>query len=243
MKKRVYTDFAWECLRRNPQYISDWEAAMLKEGRRVSDISDSVVKTQNVLDLEAEKKWGLMKYVDPNNPDPIDVFWSPRLSKRSIRLALSTYGDFTWGSITCKPEVHQRTLQLMDDTLCIKIFNNNNYFQFFADGGITLNENSNLFLYIPLSLKTNTISRNIDIIKSIINNRCETDEKEKHCLDLLKAIDDRNQGLTHKDIASEIFGEERVRNEWSSDSWLRANIRYRLKKANDLITSGYLNYL
>ncbi|WP_420341709.1 transcriptional regulator domain-containing protein, partial [Yersinia pestis] len=25
MRKKLYNDFAWECLRRNPQYISDWE--------------------------------------------------------------------------------------------------------------------------------------------------------------------------------------------------------------------------
>ncbi|WP_420354012.1 transcriptional regulator domain-containing protein, partial [Yersinia pestis] len=24
MRKKLYNDFAWECLRRNPQYISDW---------------------------------------------------------------------------------------------------------------------------------------------------------------------------------------------------------------------------
>jgi len=27
MEEKLYTDFAWECLRRNPQYISDWKLA------------------------------------------------------------------------------------------------------------------------------------------------------------------------------------------------------------------------
>lgn len=243
MNGKIYTDFAWECLRRNPQYISDWEIAKEKENSYEHGIPDDCVRVQSALDLNAEKKWGLIKYVEPNNSDPIDVFWSPRLSKRSIRLALSTSGDFTWSHIASKPGVHQKKLRLLDRTLCVKIFNNNSYFQFFADSGTTLSENTSLFLYIPLSLQTDAIYKNIDIIKGIISHQGEMDEKEKHHLDLLKAIDNRKQGLTHRDIASEIFGEELVKTEWSSDSWLRANIRYRLKKANDLINNGYLDYI
>ncbi|MHA7847768.1 transcriptional regulator domain-containing protein [Serratia sp. D1N4] len=249
MEEKVYTDFAWECLRRNPRYISDWKLAMEGERADENEIFDDTIRAQSALDLIAEKKWGLMKYVDPENPDPIDVFWSIRLSKRSIRLALSTCGDFTWGHIASKPGVHQRKLRLLDGTLCIKIFNDNGYFQFFTDSNTVLNDNASLFLYIPLSLQTDMINKNIDIIKSIINNRGEIDEsddfdeKEKSYLVFLKFIDDIKQGLTHKDIASEIFGEEVVKNEWSSDSWLRANIRYRLKKANNLINNGYLDYI
>lgn len=243
MNKQIYTDFAWECLRRNPGYIRDWEIAQEKKRYCGNEIPDDAVSIQSTLDLNAEKKWGLMKYVEPNNSNPIDVFWSPRLSKRSVRMVVSTTGDFTWDSIANKPGVYHKKLRLMDHSLCVKIFNNNSYFQFFTDSNSSLNENTSLFLYIPFSLQIDAINKNIDIIKGIINNRGETDEKEKHYLDLLKAIDDRKQGLTHRDIASEIFGEELVKNEWSSDSWLRANIRYRLKKANDLINSGYLNYI
>lgn len=240
---KKYTDFAWECLRRNPRYITDWTIANEELCSYENGISDEAMKTQSIVDLNAEKKWGLMKYVEPDNPDPTDVFWSPRLSKRSIRLALSTSGDFTWGNIAGKPGVYQKKLRLMDRTLCVKIFNKNKYFQFFADSSAILNENTSLFLYIPLSLQTDAINKNIDIIKDIINHRGETDEKEKHYLDFLKAIDDIKKGFTHRDLASEIFGEELVKNEWSSDSWLRANIRYRLKKANNLINNGYLDYI
>lgn len=243
MNKPIYTDFAWECLRRNPLYVSDWESASKNAAPYGQELSDEKIKLQSELDLIAEKKWGLMKYVEPDNADPTDVFWSPRLSKRSIRLALSTSGDFTWGHIADKPGVHHQKLRLIDHTLCIKIFNNNSYFQFFTDSNAPLGENTCLFLYIPLNLQADVINKNIDIIKGILSNRGEIDEKEKHHMQLLKTIDNRKQGLTHRDIASEIFGEEVVKNEWSSDSWLRANIRYRLKKANSLINNGYLDYI
>lgn len=243
MNRPIYTDFAWECLRRNSLYIRDWEVMSNSATLNREERFDGEVKLQSPLDLVAEKKWGLMKYVEPGNSDPTDVFWSPRLSKRSIRLALSTSGDFTWGHIADKPGVHCHKLRLLDSTLCIKIFNNNSYFQFFIDTNTLLSNNSSLFLYIPLNLQAEVINKNIDIIKGILSNRSDNDEKEKHRMQLLRALDRRKQGLTHKDIASDIFGEEVVKNEWSSDSWLRANIRYRLKKANKLISDGYLDYI
>ncbi|WP_447908033.1 DNA -binding domain-containing protein [Serratia fonticola] len=243
MKKTIYTDFAWECLRRNPLYIRDWETVSNSTPKNRGKIYDGQVNLQSPLDLVAEKKWGIMKYVEPGNSDPIDVFWSPRLSKRSIRLAVSTSGDFTWGHISDKPGVHCHKLRLLDSTMCIKIFNNNGYFQFFTDTSTPLSESNSLFLYIPLNLQTEVINKNIDIIKGILSNRSEIDGKEKHHMQLLRTIDRRKQGFTHKGIASELFGEEIVKNEWSSDSWLRANIRYRLKKANKLISDGYLDYI
>lgn len=243
MNKSIYTDFAWECLRRNPLYIRDWEKVSNSAAPKREKLYDEQANLQSALDLVAEKKWGLMKYVEPGNSDPTDVFWSPRLSKRSIRLAVSTSGDFTWGHIADKPGVHCHKLRLLDRTYCIKIFNNNGYFQFFTDTSTPLSENSSLYLYIPLNLQAEVINKNIDIIKGIISNRSDDDEKEKHHMQLLRTIDGRKQGLTHKDIASDLFGEEIVKNEWSSDSWLRANIRYRLKKANKLINDGYLDYI
>ncbi|WP_038901035.1 transcriptional regulator domain-containing protein, partial [Yersinia pestis] len=43
MRKKLYNDFAWECLRRNPQYISDWELFMkntLTNGGGIPDDSE-----------------------------------------------------------------------------------------------------------------------------------------------------------------------------------------------------------
>uniref|UniRef100_UPI001CA3787E transcriptional regulator domain-containing protein n=1 Tax=Serratia marcescens TaxID=615 RepID=UPI001CA3787E len=54
----MYTDFAWECLRRNKYYISDWEAFS-----RITGDSKEVDLRKELEVLE--KKWGLLRYENP----------------------------------------------------------------------------------------------------------------------------------------------------------------------------------
>lgn len=234
MKKEIYTDFAWECLRRNKNYINSWNV------NRVNIIEN---ENQQGLDLSAERLWGLLKYVDPAQSRPDNVFWSPKLSKKSLPVILGKNGDFAWADIERNPELRYKKLYLLDGSLCIKIFSHNDYFQFFISDAKELNDESKIFLYIPLSLNNSARNRCIDVINSILNNKAETDSREGQQQDLLDTIDGINEGFSHRAIASRIFGEQLVESEWSSDSWLRANIRYRIKKAINLIDTGYLNYL
>lgn len=236
MEKEIYIDFAWECLRRNKHYIEAWE---------INKKSILTSSNQNILDLIAEKRWGLLKFVNPSNSSPEGVFWSSKFSKKSLPIIFGKKGDFTWGSLKRAPGLKFKKLQLLDGSSCIKIFNQNDYFQFFVDGETALTEESEISLYMPISLNNNILSKNIDVIKNILNNNmgCESYIKEGQQNDLLETIDGLNKGFSHRTIASLIFGEKVVEREWSSDSWLRANIRYRIKKALNLINDGYLNYL
>ncbi|WP_029862759.1 hexameric transcriptional regulator RovC [Yersinia pestis] len=242
MRKKLYNDFAWECLRRNPQYISDWELFMKNTLTNGGGIPDDSELIQSELDLNAEKKWGVMKYIDPYNSDPTNVFWSLKLSNRSVRVKLSNTGNvkggYTWGDMSNLPGVKHQRLLMHDNTLCVKIFSQNGYFQLFIESADALKDDSNLYIYIPLNLESDVFAKNIELLQSIVNHKIEVECKEEQYLGLLKTIDDRKQGFSHRDIASEIFGKELVKNEWSADSWVRAKIRYRIKKANALINYG-----
>ncbi|MFW0766437.1 transcriptional regulator domain-containing protein [Trabulsiella odontotermitis] len=233
MDSEEYTDFAWEYLRRNKHYIADWE---------LSKNSKSRPGIQSSLDRDAEKKWGLLKYADPSEKNPKNVFWSPELSSKSARVILSKYGDCIWGSLYKDAGMKVEKLTLLDKTTCIKIFNQNDYFQFFIEDIDALNCKSRIFLCFPINLDNKIKSKNVDFIKSIINNELSDINKEPPP-NLLETIDDLNKGFSHRTIASKIFGKELVETEWSSDSWLRANIRYRIKKAITLVNTGYLNYI
>jgi hypothetical protein len=234
MNSEVYTDFAWEYLRRNKYYIADWELS------KNNELSSGI---QTSLDCNAEKRWGLLKYADPSEENPKDIFWSPGLSSKSARIILSKHGDCIWGSLYKNSGMKQEKLSLQDRTTCIKIFNQNDYFQFFIEDIEKLNSNSKVFLCFPFDLDNKTKNKNVDFIKSIINNELSVCNKTPPPPNLLETIDDLNKGFSHRTIASKIFGKELVETEWSSDSWLRANIRYRIKKALTLVNTGYLNYI
>lgn len=247
MENKIYNDFAWECLRRNPQYIRDWEFFMGDNHTDIVATQDGSELIQTKLDLNAEHKWGLIKYINPYDSDPTHIFWSLKLSNRSVRVTLSNKekikGGYTWGDMSNLPGIKHQIIRMQDGTLCVKIFNQNGYFQLFIEGETTLTEDSNLYVYIPLHLESVVFYRNIEILQSIVNHKIEVEAKGEQYLGLLKTIDDRKQDFSHRDIAAKIFGKELVNNEWSADSWVRAKIRYRIKKANELINRGYLNFL
>ncbi len=52
-------------------------------------------------------------------------------------------------------------------------------------------------------------------------------------------LDGRLAGRSLRLIAIDLFGEERVEKEWSSDSPMRARVRWRVKIALALMAGGY----
>jgi hypothetical protein len=55
----------------------------------------------------------------------------------------------------------------------------------------------------------------------------------------LQALDGEAAGASHREIAEAIFGAQDVFERWSTDSELRAQIRYLLRRGHDLTTGGY----
>jgi hypothetical protein len=55
----------------------------------------------------------------------------------------------------------------------------------------------------------------------------------------LQALDGEAAGATHRDIATAIFGEHEVWQRWATNSELRAQIRYFLRRGHRLVDGGY----
>lgn len=56
----------------------------------------------------------------------------------------------------------------------------------------------------------------------------------------LQALDASQAGVRQRDIAAALFGAEAVRDRWSADSELRAQVRHLLARAEGLVRGGYL---
>lgn len=56
----------------------------------------------------------------------------------------------------------------------------------------------------------------------------------------LQAIDAVRDGASHRDIAAVLVGADAVRDRWSADSELRAQVRYLVARAEGLMRGGYL---
>ncbi len=223
----MYTDFAWECLKRNRVYINEWNLIQ----QRKHDVNS-----------EADAgKWGLLRYVDPGAVNAKDVFWHPEISSRTIDILLSQHGDHSWESITAVPGVMQREIMLKDGTQCMKIYDKHSYFQLLVANPEMLADAVPACFYLSLNLPTDV--RQVVSLCDFLTGKPSTLRLCKKDIELLKIIDGMNKGLSHREIAEEIFGAVSVERNWASDSWLRARTRYRIKKAENLINRGYLKYV
>ncbi|WP_082970811.1 transcriptional regulator domain-containing protein [Morganella psychrotolerans] len=142
------TDIAWEFLRRNPDYIADWK----KYCDEMEPNYDNDPDRQSIADKNAEIRWGLIKYVDPNCMAADYVFWSEKLSKRSFRVLLSHEGDLSVGKILKRKRTNHRGITLNNGTYCIKVFNDYNYFQLFIGSEEDPESILNRYIYISLDL-------------------------------------------------------------------------------------------
>jgi hypothetical protein len=59
----------------------------------------------------------------------------------------------------------------------------------------------------------------------------------------LQALDGEAAGESQREIASVIFGESDVWQRWTTNSELRAQLRYFLRCGHQLVEGGYLNLL
>ncbi len=56
----------------------------------------------------------------------------------------------------------------------------------------------------------------------------------------LQALDARQAGARHRDIAEALFGFDSVQSRWNADSELRAQVRHILARAEEFMRGGYL---
>ena len=224
----MYTDFAWECLRRNREYISDWEDFF-----RNGDNKNMAMATPETL----EKKWGLLRFQNPFHSSAENVFWSEPLSSRSIIIKLHDNGHVSASSLINRNKTLCRKFLAYNGCACIKVYNNHGYMQIFIDEDDLNNFTTDKYVYFSLN------KRSAHNIHSLLSGNLPSANPCAGKMDSLYFYDKHSQGFTQKEIALYFYGERVTTMEWDSDSWLRARVRYKLKMAEKLIMHDYVNYI
>lgn len=225
----MYSDFSWECIRRNSKYIQDW----LKFSNKLYENSDNTYEIENL-----SKQWGLLSYVDPSVSSPKNVYWSEAVSSRSIRIKIYDEGSISAKKIISDVDNFQRTYFFCENgDVCVKIYNEIGYFQVFMKKEDFLKIDIHKYIYVSWC-KKNTSS-----LLKFLSGRMLPSSSDVKKFELLKIFDLHSSGNTHKEIAKFIYGERITNSEWESDSWLRGRIRYKLKKSQELIDGGFYKFL
>lgn len=225
----MFTDLAWECLRRNKYYVNDWMTFL-------SSSENKTIRRQMLKELE--RKWGLLRYCNPLIGNARGVFWGEAKSSRSIRVRLHEIGCISSDKITqCNNGVSLETLYLQKNDICLKRYNATGYCQIFIDKNDFKSISPDKYIYF--SLKGNELVN----ISNFLNDTFTSSNPCDFRMNALHIYDKVAQGFSQREIAVMHYGEKIVNSEWGNDSWLRARIRYKLKIAKSLIYEDFIKYI
>ncbi|MCW1830233.1 DUF2285 domain-containing protein [Enterobacter asburiae] len=219
----MYIDIAWECLKRNQDYIKDW--SNLSKGGNKEEMC---------------KKWGILHPINPENGCVTEVFWDSRISSRSINIKISTKGLFNTSFLLSNKNLFYKKITLNNEISCIKAYNKFDYFQFFIETGDLKLINKNTFICIHLEQDLIKTLKRLDTFLKQNNSDNKKIENKMHFLNM---YDKSISGLSHRKIAYDLYENEIKHTNWDSDSWIRARVRYTLKKAKEMINGGYQCFL
>ncbi|WP_336818909.1 transcriptional regulator domain-containing protein [Cedecea sp. MMO-103] len=223
----MYIDVAWECLRRNENYNECW--ALMKK---------DLGFLNNKYDRKAQF-WGLTNFVDPQ-ASSIDVFWIPALSKRTIYANKCKWNPHQ-SFMKIRSEIQFNECNISDNEFCTKLYDDQCCIQIITQGGLLFaEENYSLCFFI----KSDDLDANIDILRFLYKGNVTLFPKGmRNILDCLVFYDLYKNGMSHKEIAKLKYPQYYSDEEWLVSDWLRARVRYKIKKATKYINGFYINLL
>ena len=245
------SDWAWEFLRRNPAYRSDWRGSVprrppvvtLRDGTRLLRLRRRYPRAE---------RWGLFAFTDPASAAPAaPVFWLPGVHGRLIRARGSrTKLDEAGSAAPLAAFAASRFAAIGIDGVPVVTMKGHGLH-------VALELHDLPVLTRPCSLvyeldRLDDLGRHTECLKTLQRFTKPTaagapgsifasDERLRHAL---IALDESLAGKTYRQIAITLFGEQRVAEEWRGVSqFLKDRTRRLVAKGHELMNGGYSDLL
>lgn len=245
------SDWAWEFLRRNEDYVADWRCSAPKHLPRITLI-DGTELLRLPRRFPRAEQWGLHAFANPTlSPAEAPVFWHASVLKRAVRVkAARPTAERTGGSIALADfKVDRRAVIDVDGMPHVLM----------KGGGvhIPLEIQGLRILTLPFAPVFEVhdladIFTQTDLLKQLKRftepgfqasqrSPFANDERLHHAL---IALDESRRGKTYRQIAITIFGERKVTEDWRSHSqFLKDRTRRLVAKGTELMKGGYRDLL
>jgi hypothetical protein len=245
-------DWAWEFLRRNPDYVAAWRMSAQRR-LPVATLNDGTRLLRLRRRYPQAERWGLYAFADPAcSGRDAPVFWLPSVSRRVVRARCSaTDGTENGTTLTLSNFAAKRLAVIGADGIPVVTMK--------ADGiNIGLAAHGWQVLTRPMTLtfeldafhdlgtQTECIRllqrlSEIDDSRQIGRSPWSNDERLRHTL---IALDGSLASKTYREIAIMIFGEERVAADWNGPSrFMKDRARRLVAKGHELMKGGYRELL
>ncbi|MCK1274406.1 DUF2285 domain-containing protein [Bradyrhizobium sp. 61] len=244
------SDWAWEFLRRNPDYAKEWRASVPRR-LPVVTLSDGTQMLRLRRRYPRAERWGLYAFADPSvAARQAPVFWLPSVNRRLVR---ARYAKPAHRNEEASPlaafKVDRSAIIGVDGIPVVILKGQGSHVALELQDAPVLTTPSRLVYELDglddLSAQTERLktlqrftkrSREGDARSPFAN-----DERLQHAL---IALDESMNGKTYRQIAIAIFGEERVAAEWGGTSqFLKDRTRRLVAKGHELMAGGYRDLL
>jgi hypothetical protein len=244
-------DWAWEFLRRNPDYRADWRASVprhlphltLRDGTQVLRLRRRYPRAE---------QWGLYAFTDPfQRARTAPVFWLPTATRRVVRARCAMPRDRQgFPSLSLASFKVIRTAVIGVDTIPVVMMKGQGVSVVVEIHGLAaLTSAFEMVFELDGFGDLNTQTECLKLLQRFMNAEpagpqptlFTSDERLRHAL---IALDESMAGKTYRQIAITIFGDKRVAEEWGGASqFLKDRTRRLVAKGKELMAGGYRDLL
>jgi hypothetical protein len=241
--------WAWQFLRVNPEYRSAWQDRPKSISHTFQEqFSFPYRQYKQTKDDSKAASWGLHSWIDPDSDgdEGRPLFWlempTLHISLASIpeKHVSTSLGDLL-SQVKKQGDVAGLVLLDGDLILRIKIFGFIMQIRIFQ-GGSNIDPEMGINIAFDLNPELRVLFDNLRTFSRYLyplQNRQTRVHPEK----LLLAINGQHHGHTHKQIAVDMFGSDRVDADWSDSKSLRDLVYYRIKLAQKIVDGDYKDFV
>lgn len=245
-------DWAWEFLRRNPDYVAAWRMSVSRR-LPVVTLADGTRLLRLRRRFPQAERWGLYVFADPAcSGREAPVFWLPNVSRHTVRACCSPVNTTTGTTAFVLSNFAARRMAVIgaDGIPVITMKADGISIGLAAQGWQVLTRPVTLTFQLDafhdLGTQTECLRllqrlSEIDDPKKIGRSPWSNDERLRQAL---IALDGSLAGKTYREIAIMIFGEERVAADWNGASrFMKDRTRRLVAKGQELMNGGYRELL
>ena len=230
--------WAWEWLRRNRAYQTDWKRARQRRRRH-----RSLVKRRRA-PKDRVAPWGLVALENPETPaHNATVFWRRDAISGLLRAGIRPRRDDHVAPYDLWSEPGRKAVAIDGDEAQLLIRTAR------ADHRMLFEEPSDITDRIPLELRLdapNGDRKQFDAARRFLFERLRErglllpiHPRAPLMMQMLQTVDGRANGASQREVAEVIFGVETVAAEWTVSDRLKARVRYLERRGRFFIEGGY----
>jgi len=247
-KHHAGCDWAWEFLRRNHGYVSDWHfVAGSDEGGH----PDFKTMAARFAALDAGSKWALFFGDAPEKgAAEAEIFWDNNLCFNVITLFAFPAGSLAGAAaVDVKKVSGLQKVLVTADGHCHLLFKIGSRSVQICLLGRSSARSVHLLAdaIVGLDLLSSGLKGIQDLNQlltgNVISSRYFSEVNDHRLRRILRAVDGRQAGASYREIAVVLFGANRVKRDWSNGDHLKNHVRRLVKRGEALVGGGYRRFL